>query len=48
MGALPVVDEVKQEAPRRNVELRVQPTAEAIKLLKSAGPDANAILHVAC
>jgi hypothetical protein len=45
-GALPVMDEVKQEARRRNVELRILPTAEAIELLKAARPDTNAILHV--
>ena len=47
-GALPVMDEVKQEARRRNVELRILPTAQAIELLKAADPDTNAILHVTC
>ena len=47
-GALPVMDEVKQEARRRNVELRILPTAQAIELLKAAGPDTNAIMHVTC
>jgi hypothetical protein len=48
-GALPVMDEVKREARRRNIELRVLPTAEAIELLKAARPaDTNAILHVTC
>jgi hypothetical protein len=47
-GALPVMDEVKQEARRRNVELRILPTAQAIEILKKAGPDTNAILHVTC
>jgi hypothetical protein len=47
-GALPVMDEVKQEAHRRKVELRILPTAKAIELLKAAGPDTNAILHVTC
>jgi len=47
-GALPVMDEVKQEARRRNVELRILPTVEAIELLKAAGADTNAILHVTC
>ena len=31
-GALPVMDEVKQEARRRKVELRILPTAQAIEL----------------
>jgi len=47
-GALPVMDEVKQEARRRKVELRILPTAQAIEILKAAGPDTNAILHVTC
>jgi hypothetical protein len=47
-GALPVMDEVKQEAGRRKVELCILPTAEAIELLKTARPDTNAILHVTC
>lgn len=47
-GALPVMDDVKQEARRRNVELQILPTARAIELLKAAGPETNAILHVTC
>jgi len=47
-GALPVMDEVMQEARRRNVELRILPTPQAIEVLKAAGPDTNAILHVTC
>jgi hypothetical protein len=47
-GALPVMEEVKQEARRRNIELRILPTAQAIEILKAASPDTNAILHVTC
>ena len=47
-GALPVMDEVKQEGRRRKVELRILPTAQAIEILKAADPDTNAILHVTC
>ena len=47
-GAPPVMDEVKQEARRRKVELQILPTAQAIEILKAAGPDTNAILHVTC
>ena len=47
-GALPVMDEVKEEARRRHVELRILPTAQAIEILKKADPDTNAILHVTC
>jgi hypothetical protein len=48
MGALPVMDEVKQEARRRHVKLRILPTAQAIQLLNATGRDTNAILHVTC
>ena len=47
-GALPVMAEVKQEAKRRNVELRILPTAQAIEILTAASPETNAILHVTC
>src|SRR5713101_4067496 len=44
-GRLPVMEEVKQEAKRRKIELRVLPTAEAINALEKG---TNAILHVTC
>ena len=47
-GALPVMKEVKQEARRREIELVVVPTAEAIQVLKDEPKDTNAILHVTC
>ena len=47
-GALAVMDEVKQEARRREIELRILPTAQALELLKVARQDTNAILHVTC
>jgi hypothetical protein len=47
-GALPVMDDVKQEAQRRKIKLRIIPTAKAIELLKVARQDTNAILHVTC
>ncbi len=47
-GALPVMEEVKREAARRNVELIIVPTAQAIELLKRESIDTNAILHVTC
>jgi hypothetical protein len=47
-GALPVIYEVKQEAQRRGVELRILPTAQAIELLRVPRPYTNAILHVTC
>lgn len=47
-GALPVMDEVKQEARHRHVELVILPTAEAIAKLEEQPRDANAILHLTC
>ncbi len=47
-GALPVMDDVKQEAVRREVELVTVPTEEAIRALRTDPKDTNAILHVTC
>ena len=47
-GALPVMDEVKQEAARREVDLLIVPTGEAIGVLQDEPKDTNAILHVTC
>jgi hypothetical protein len=47
-GALPVMEEVKEEARRREVELMIVPTAEAIKTLQENPADTNAILHLTC
>ncbi len=47
-GALSVMDEVKKEAARRNVELIILPTTQAIEKLKSDPEKTNAILHVTC
>lgn len=47
-GALPVTDDVVEEAERRDIELVTVPTAEAIGSLRSAARDTNAILHVTC
>ena len=47
-GALPVMDEVKQEAARREVALLTVPTREAIRALQAEPKDTNAILHVTC
>jgi hypothetical protein len=47
-GGLPVMDEVKQEADRREVELLTFPTSEAIQALQGEPKDTNAILHVTC
>src|SRR6266498_2389370 len=47
-GALPVMDEVRQEAARRKVELLILPTPEAIRELQNERNETNAILHVTC
>ncbi len=47
-GKLPVMEEVKREAQRRNVELLVLPTNEAIGRLTKDPENTNAILHVTC
>ena len=47
-GALPVMQQVRDEARRRKVDLVVLPTAEAIDTLAKAPADTNAILHLTC
>ncbi len=47
-GALPIMDEVKHEADRREIELVILPTAEAIKTLQENPVKTNAILHLTC
>jgi len=47
-GSLPVMDEVRREAARRNVELLTVPTSEAIRAFQAEPKDTNAILHVTC
>jgi hypothetical protein len=46
-GRLPVMREVTVEAKRREVELVIVPTSEAIRLIEKESA-ANAILHVTC
>lgn len=47
-GRLPVMEEVKREAERRNGELVMLPTSQAIDALKKNPKATNAILHVTC
>ena len=47
-GALPVMEEVKREAARREVQLLTVPTSEAIRALQAEPKKTNAILHVTC
>jgi hypothetical protein len=44
-GALPVMKEVHEQARRREVDLVIVPTAQAITVLAKG---ANAILHLTC
>jgi hypothetical protein len=47
-GALPVMQQVRDEARRRKVDLIALPTAEAIGALANTTKDTNAILHLTC
>jgi hypothetical protein len=47
-GALPVMEQVRREADRRNVDLVVLPTAAALGMLAETIADTNAILHLTC
>jgi hypothetical protein len=47
-GALPVMQQVRDEARRRKVDLVILPTAEAIDALAKAPADTDAILHLTC
>lgn len=48
-GSLPIVDEFKEEAKRRGVELIILKTKDAVEYLKHNSSKApNAILHITC
>ena len=47
-GLLPVLQEVREEAQKRGVELLEVPTREAIRELRKYPERANAVLHVTC
>jgi hypothetical protein len=47
-GALPVMKDVREQARRREVDLVIVPTAQAISLLTKTTKDTNAILHLTC
>jgi|SRR6516165_3519812 hypothetical protein len=47
-GALPVMEQVREEARRREVDLVVLPTAKAIGVLTETTQGTNAILHLTC
>ena len=48
IGALPVMEELKREAKRRNIELLILPTVRAIRVLERDSAETNAVLHVTC
>ena len=47
-GALPVMEELKREAKRRNIKLLILPTVRAIQVLERDSTETNAVLHVTC
>jgi hypothetical protein len=47
-GALPVMNDVCEQARRRGVDLVIVPTAQAITVLAKTTKDTNAILHLTC
>jgi hypothetical protein len=47
-GSLPVMREVEEEARRRNIDLLIAPTPDAIKTLNESTMSTNAVLHVTC
>ena len=48
-GALPILQEVRDEAARRGIELVALPTREACALIESLDPhEVRAVLHVTC
>lgn len=47
-GALPVMKDIVREADRREVDLVVLPTPQALEKLQSDSKETNAILHVTC
>lgn len=47
-GSLPVLPEVVEEARRREVDLVMVPTADAVQVLNQATKHTNAVLHLTC
>jgi hypothetical protein len=47
-GALPVSEDMIEEAARRGVELVIVPTAQALEELERASKGTNAVLHLTC
>jgi hypothetical protein len=47
-GGLPVMPAVLDEAARRGVKVATVRTDKAVDLLRNAGRDTNAVLHITC
>jgi len=47
-GRLPVMEDLLDEAKRRDVEVVQCPTPKALEMLNKGPADTNAILHVTC
>ena len=47
-GALPVMEQVRDKARSRKVDLVILPAAQAIGILAETSTDTNAILHLTC
>jgi hypothetical protein len=47
-GALPVLDQVREQARRHEAGLVIVPTAQTVSMLAKATKDTNAILHLTC
>ena len=45
---LPVTDDMKAEAKKRGIKLKIMKTAEACDYLASVGTGTNAVLHITC
>jgi hypothetical protein len=43
-----VLDQVREQARRREAGLVIVPTAQAVSMLATATKDTNAILHLTC
>jgi hypothetical protein len=47
-GALPVMNDVHEQARRRGVDVVILPTAQAITVVATTTKDTNTILHLTC
>ena len=47
-SSLPVTDDMKAEAKKRGIELKIMKTAKACDYLETVGTGTNAVLHITC